>query len=26
LALRVVRDPLLGRDVDLPVDLESVSR
>jgi len=26
LALRVVRDPFLGRDVDLPVDLEVVCR
>jgi 2-phospho-L-lactate guanylyltransferase len=26
LPLRVVRDPLLGRDVDLPVDLETVCR
>jgi 2-phospho-L-lactate guanylyltransferase len=26
LPLRVVRDPLLGRDVDLPVDLEAVGR
>lgn len=26
LSLRVVRDPLLGRDVDLPVDLEVVCR
>lgn len=26
LPLRVVRDPLLGRDVDLPVDLDAVCR
>lgn len=26
LPLRVVRDPLLGRDVDLPIDLEAVAR
>ena len=25
LSLRVVRDPLLGRDIDLPVDLDTVS-